>query len=239
MRRKALIIGNAGNKDEFLLGVSKDVNNYKNFLLSNQGGDWYEHEIILSLNDTKEEVENKIKTLKNDSSDFSFVVFTGHGSYSQLRQCRKLYINDDSIYENDLIYSTEKQITILDTCAGIENDIITESTLSTQSMDSFMNKSNINYRKTYEHAILQCMNQQIILYACDIDESSADTSKGGLFSYYLINTAYKNKLSEIFNSQEAYIKTDLLVQNDARTKQNPQYFNNNKFGKILPFAVRG
>ncbi|MEA3522766.1 MAG: caspase family protein [Campylobacterota bacterium] len=239
MKKRALIIGNAGNEDEFLLGVSKDVNNYKRFLLSNIGGNWYESEISISLDETKKEVEAKIRQVKNEKNDFIFIVFTGHGSYSRLKQCRKLYINYDYIYESDLLHSSNKQITIIDTCAGIEDDLLLEINMESYTADSIRKNASIDNRIVYENDIRQCLRQQNILYACDIDETSADTSKGGLFSYHLIETAKNNKFEQILDTQKAYIKTDYLVQSDPRTKQNPQYFNSCRSYKRLPFSVKG
>jgi len=238
MKKRALIIGNAGTGDEFLLGVSKDVNNYKRFLLSNIGGSWYEDEIYISLDETKEEVEAKIQKLQDEKNDFTFIVFTGHGSFSQLKNCRKLYINDDFIYESDLLYSAKKQILIIDTCAGIENDLLLEAGFESYAMDSIRKNASVSHRIIYENYIKECLEQQNILYACDIDESSADTSKGGLFSYYLIETADNNTLNRVLDTQQAYIKTETLVQSDFRTRQNPQYFNSSKYSKKLPFSLK-
>lgn len=239
MKKRALIIGNAGNKDEFLLGVSKDINNYKRFLLSNIGGDWYEDEIYISLDETKEEVKAKIAKLEDEKNEFTFIVFTGHGSFSTLKNCRKLYINNDYIYESDLLYLSKKQILIIDTCAGIENDLSIEATSESDTMDSLRKNASIEHRIIYENYIKECLEQQNILYACDIDESSADTSKGGLFSFYLIETADTNSSNRVLDTQQAYIKTERLIQSDLRTEQNPQYFNSNKHSNKLPFSIKG
>ncbi len=238
MTKRALIIGNAGNEDEFLLGVSKDVNNYKRFLLSNIGGNWYEDEIYISLDETKKEVEAQIEKLQNERNDFTFIVFTGHGSFSQLKNCRKLYINNDYIYEGDLLYSSKKQILIIDTCAGIENDLLLEVSCESYAMDNIRKNASIGHRVIYENYIKECLEQQNILYACDIDESSADTSKGGLFSYYLIETADNNNSNRVLDTQQAYIKTEKLVQSDSRTRQNPQYFNSSRYSNKLPFSIK-
>lgn len=238
MKRRALIIGNAGNEDEFLLGVSKDVNNYERFLLSTIGGNWYKDEIYISLDETKQEVETKIEKLQNERNDFTFIVFTGHGSFSKLKNCRKLYINDDYIYEIDLLYSSKKQVMVIDTCAGIENDLLLETGFESYAMDSIRKNASISHRVIYENYIQECLEQQNILYACDIDESSADTSKGGLFSYYLIETANNNQTLNVLDTQNVYIKTNALVQNDHRTKQNPQFFNSARSIKKLPFSIK-
>jgi hypothetical protein len=238
MKRRALIVGNAGNADEFLLGVEKDVSMYKKFLLSNQGGAWYEQEIIVSLNETKAELENKILKVKNEKNDFMFVVFTGHGSFSKLKQCRKLYVNDDYIYESALLFSSRKQITVIDTCAGIENDMLLESRFAFTAMQEFNKQAGLDHRILYENAIRICPDKQSILYSCDVDETSADTSKGGLFSLHLIQNSYDNKLRDILTTQEIYLITTESVQQDPRTQQNPQYFTSSRSGAQLPFSLK-
>ena len=238
MKRKALIIGNSGdrnNPNEYLEGVKQDVNNYKQFLQSNIGGDWYNDEIVLSLNDSKNELLRKIKQLNRENNDFIFILFSGHGSYSSLKECRKLYIYDDYIYEKDLVNLAKKQITILDTCANIEDDITTDSIVA-QFESRNIYKFSKPYRKIYEKEIINCKNQQVILYSSSINESSGDDSElGGYFAYNLLKVSKKNN-KDIFTTREAYLNAKELVQKKTNNEQNPQC----KFIKsinILPFSI--
>ena len=236
MKRKALIIGNSGNKndsEEYLEGVEKDINNYNNFLQSNIGGAWNSDEITLSIDETKEELLQKILETKQESNDFVFVLFSGHGSYSLREECRKLYVYDenstssdnyDFLYEYELTNIADKQITIIDTCANNEDDdLLKESTLMdglSASYESY--KDNYIYRYRYENAIESCQDQQVVLYSSSIDESSNDDSElGGLFAYNLLKIATRNK-QEVLSAKEAYSDAKKQVQTKTKGKQNPQ-----------------
>lgn len=239
MKRKALIIGNSGNKnnpDEHLKGVQQDVKNYKEFLLSEIGGKWYENEIIVSLDETKAQIEQKISTLKHSKYDFIFILFSGHGSYSTLKECRKLYINNDSIYEDKLLYLAPKQITIIDTCADIEYELLSLSLEESQIANHILKAMSIDYRKKYEDAINLCPQQQVVLYSSSIGESSGESTQlGGYFAHSLLKVALFNK-EEVLNSREAYSRAEEIVKRKTRNTQNPE----GKFIKssnILPFSL--
>jgi len=238
MRRKALIIGNSGgkkNQEQYLEGVQQDVKKYKKFLLANIGGKWHEDEIIVSMDETKLQVTNKIATLKNAKYDFVFILFSGHGRYSSSKGCRKLYMFDDSIYEDELTYLAPKQITILDTCANIEKEeILTESMESLAKNRTFAGMLT-DYRKKYENAITLCPQQQVILYSSSIDESSRDSELGGLFAYNLLKVAQNNE-KDVLNSREAYLIAKQAVQNKTKMTQNPSY-DFIKSGSVLPFSL--
>ena len=205
MKRKALIIGNSGAPEEYLEGVKKDVQNYYKFLKSNIGGKWHEDEIVISLDETKEQVLKKVENIKKENNNFIFLLFSGHGSYSRWKECRKLYLYDDFIFENEIIHIANKQITILDTCAGVEDDIPIHSTEITMESINAKYKTFKDYRRIYERAIMDCPNQQVILYSSSIDETSQDDSElGGYFAYNLLKVAINNK-EEILNSRLAYL----------------------------------
>ena len=239
MKRIALIIGNSGDKknpDEYLEGVEKDINNYKKFLLSSIGGLWYENEILASLNETKEQIQKKIITLKENKYDFVFILFSGHGSYSSFKQCRKLYIFDDFIYEEQLRNLSSRQIIILDTCAKIEEDFVisTESGLLSENYNLI--KGHVNFRENYDKAILSMPEQEVILYSSSIDEySSDDTELGGYFAYNLLVSAKQNT-KNVLSCKEAYSYAKDIVQKKTHNKQNPQgeFI---KTSNILPFSL--
>ncbi len=239
MKRIALIIGNSGDKknpDEYLEGVEKDINNYKKFLLSSIGGLWYENEILASLNETKEQIQKKIITLKENKYDFVFILFSGHGSYSSFKQCRKLYIFDDFIYEEQLRNLSSRQIIILDTCAKIEEDFVisTESGLLSENYNLI--KGHVNFRENYEKAILSMPEQEVILYSSSIDEYSRDdTELGGYFAYNLLVSAKQNT-KNVLSCKEAYSYAKDIVQKKTHNKQNPQgeFI---KTSNILPFSL--
>lgn len=238
MKRQALIVGNSGDKNnpkEYLEGVQQDIKNYKQFLLSKTGGQWHDNEILVSLDETKTQVENKIASLKNGKYDFVFILFSGHGSYSSLKECRKLYIFNDFIYENDLLNLAPRQITIIDTCANFEHEQITASMEALDERLTFKAML-IDYRKKYENAILGCQTQQVVLYSSSINEASGDDSElGGYFAYNLLKVAQANR-QDVLNCREAYLSTKRVVQAKTDNKQNPQC-QCIKSPDILPFSL--
>lgn len=239
MKRKALIIGNSGKKntDEYLPGVKNDVKNFVNYLKSNNGGRWVDNEILISLDDSINEVKRKIDNFKNSYADYAFVVFSGHGSFSTNFNCRKLYIFDDYILESSILKTSSKQLTVIDTCAGIENDtrMLTEGNLSMEHALS-KNERTKDYRFLFEQAIQKCSPQQIILYSCEKGQSSADAEEGGLYSYNLLRVGSENT-KELLTSLESHVIAKDLVEKDIRTDQKPTSFLSLRTGNKLPFSI--
>lgn len=233
MRRAALIIGSAGDPSEYLPGVKVDVIEYKKFLLSPWGGNWYEEEIITSLDESIHTVLKHINTIKNSFSDFVFVVFTGHGYYNSHREERVLMVGDHELYESELRKLAHRELLIIDTCAGMEEEVFKEEFLGFAKTATI-----IDYRKMYENAIEECLPQEIILYASSIGEYSADTSRGGLFSKSLLEVAYENDEFEILNALKAWELASERVKKITNGKQNPDYLATRRIGKKLPFSIK-
>lgn len=99
MRKKILIISNPGAKEEgnYCAGVHKDVENYKKFFMSPDGGNWYPNEIECMEQPFKPMVKMKLREMEN--LDFSIIIFTGHGysegedTYIELRPSNNLSNN--------------------------------------------------------------------------------------------------------------------------------------------------
>jgi hypothetical protein len=241
MKRRALIIGNSGkNSDnQYLGGVEKDVSNINKFLLLNIGGKWNEDEIIISLDESKNIIDAYIEQIKNEYNDYVLIVFSGHGAYSQRKECRMLEIGNDILYEDELLYLSQKQIIVFDTCASLEKDLLIESAMESIKFDSisFINR-NIDYRKKFETEILKSPKQQNILYSSSIDESSEDdTELGGYFIYELLKSA-KNNTQDVLNIKSAFFEAKSKVQEKTRYEQNPQMKSSKLKNGYLPFSIK-
>ncbi|MCT7514226.1 caspase family protein [Aliarcobacter cryaerophilus] len=233
MTKKALLIGNSGTDDD-LKGVSMDINKYSNFLKSIHGGAWENGEIIISLNENIDKLKSTIQSLKNESNDFLFILFSGHGSYSQKEQTRKLYIFNDYILEKDLLALSSKQITIIDSCAEIEFDL--ESLNEDITVESGLNSDSYKeiYRQTYESLIKECPKQQAILYSSSIDNLSYDTVSGGLFSNTLLN--YSKKSNKNLNIKEAFtLANNAILHSNSNQTPDCLFI---KSTNILPFYLK-
>jgi len=234
MKRIALIIGSAGPPDKFLPGVKVDVRSYKNFLLSPIGGQWYEEEIITLLDEDISKVRRVITSIKMDKPNFAFVVFTGHGYYSN--EQRVLMVGDNELYENELRELAPRELLIIDSCAGMKEEI-TEGKVMVEEL-MIKTAELIDYRKIYEEAIKGCLPQEIILYASSPYEYSADTPKGGLFSKTLLEIAYSNNEFKILSALMAWELAAEKVKKLSQGKQNPDYLATVRSGKKLPFSIR-
>lgn len=223
MKRKALLIGDSSYGDDYLSGVEYDLENYKNFLKSLRGGAWYDEEISILSNKSKNVILNEIKAIKETKYDLVFVVFTGHGSYDNNKQYRMLSVGiyDESIYEKELWNLAPKQILILDSCSGcVQGNLSCE-----HNRNDFNQTDIIKMRHKYEEICLQCPPQQIYLYASKIGTSAEDTENGGLYStnlleileqkiekqYLEIVTAHKSVVCK-FEQMKVLQKPDIKIQ---------------------------
>ena len=240
LNKKALIIGCSGSKDSssYLPGVKNDVKSIKNFLTSPYGGCWYIDEIVISYNETIDEIKNKIKSLKNENLDYAFVVFSGHGDFDSNKNERRLWIDEENyLYESEIldISKSKKQLTIIDACAGME-EVQEFPTVAMESKGFTSAKK--DYRKIFEEYLVKCPNQEIILYSSEKGEYSTDTSRGGLFIQSLLEVAKENNEYEILTALEVFELSKDRVIRESKGKQHPCYRAYPKSGKKLPFSLK-
>lgn len=179
MKRKALLIGNTDG----LPGISKDLKDFRKYLMSEIGGCWKCTEIVEKLNLTKSKLEELIKTTKDEDNDFVIVVFSGHGG---VRNQTYLYINpqDEYIEESKIKNLAPRQITIMDCCwSPLEPEPVTEG-LNTRTFSCALHHQ---IRETYDKYIMTVPPQQLSLYACRVGECAQATDDGSLFIQSLIS----------------------------------------------------
>lgn len=217
MKRKALLIGNSRG----LPGVPSDLLQTRKFLQSSIGGEWFSSEIEQILNPRKSDLRKKLDDLKREENDFSFVLFTGHGAHSR-NTILELNAQEETIYEDELIGLSERQVSIFDCCRNIVKDEIIKS--FTVAMDS-MREAMETVRARYDNRIMQSIPQQAKLYSCAIGESSYDDN-GAVYLSNLLRCAknigyakdYK-LLSEAHT--EASVLTSRHVLDKFKSNQNP------------------
>ena len=255
MTRKAIIIGNNTGKDAstFLKGVTLDLTNYKNYLMSGAGGNWlYVDEIEILHNENKSAI---LKAIRECSSDYSFVVFTGHGFYNTKDSQTYICVDGDYIAENELHTSSSKQSLILDCCRekssisessyrnftggitktrSIQPNLLTGKFSSDKLIEGKLHdaiKSQrviYNSRGKFDNGIATCENGLFTGYACEIDQTSGDNpTNGGVFSSTLLligkEFASKNNDNVILRIKESVLETKTEIINDPFTSQIPTY----------------
>ncbi len=223
MKRKALLIGYSGwdTKEEKLYGVSKDLNKYKNHLLSLEGGAWLEEEII-TLEDTNiDTLKRVILDVKLQQCDVVFTLYSGHGEYDSINRCRNIWIDSKTKCSERELYSlAPKQIIILDSCSGErENGYSANESRSKMMLENkYINKSSLA-RKIYEQKCNECSSQTLKFYAAEKGTYANDTSEGGTYSTELLRVLHNS--NEDISIYKAHIIADRLIR--AYTDQKPDY----------------
>ncbi len=241
MTRKALIISNPGEigAENYCEGVNKDVINYKNFLMSPQGGYWYENEIVCLERPTFAILNAQMASLKD--IDYTMIIFCGHG-YSHKGETILELKTDVEVYAHSLKNGAKKRTIILDCCRKnaevINESIIHEfsARIAKQGMDA------MSARRFYDESILNCANGIIVTYACDLDETAGDDSRnGGYYSSSLIKSA--KSWSESIHYYKSYKSVVEIHEQAAElTKRKSGYLQNPQIEKprsspYFPFAV--
>ncbi|MCW7498530.1 caspase family protein [Leptospira levettii] len=243
MRRSCLLIGAPGSdsKGNFLKGVSIDMHNMRNFLTSETGGAWNNSEILEVINPSISEL--KIALTKSKLSDFSLILFSGHGGTSTKNKRTYLEINTngDDFPAEGLINHTSKELVIVDTCRSY---FTPRETQFESVMKALNEKTNLRekYRKVYEKHIEDADPGSLILYACSIGETANDTNEGGIFTKTLIETGLSiNKIESAMQTIQTintnFYYTKILV-NERFKSQNPTMEGSLRRNKWYPFAIK-
>jgi len=173
------MIGN----NEGLPGVKVDMQNYRTFFLSQNGGEWREEEIMEWLNPDKEDLVSELEKIKADQLDYLIISFSGHGG--QGRELVMELNGSDYLSESRLHNLATRQLNIFDCCRAY-SPFLLEGVKNRLELKA---QSIYRTREKYERRILQAAPQMVRLYACKEGEVAHDTSEGGAYSKNLILAA--------------------------------------------------
>lgn len=193
VRRKALIIHNSGDVSNFLKGVSVDIVNIRNFLLSDYGGAWEDNEITVAPNNcTAKWLEDYFRNA--GLVDYYLIFYTGHGSYDEEKGPIYWLNHNEGIYNAWLQAQIDENTTtmlISDSCQVIEKlekgDILESRTFSAVDLEIDRAKC----RELYSDA-LRKLPKGMFVTASSVSpgEEAAENSKfGGYYIYSLLHAA--------------------------------------------------
>lgn len=241
MTRRALIISNPGEigAENYCEGVKKDVINYKTFLMSPQGGYWYNNEIVCLEKPSKAVLKSYMDSLRD--INYTMIIFCGHG-YSYKEETVIELQKDMDLYAYSLKSGAKKRTIILDCCRvnaeTIDESIIHEfsAKIEKRAMDG------MTARKYYDDLIEQCHDGIVVTYACDLDETAGDDSrKGGYYSYSLLkNARLWSEQPHFYRASKSIVSVHECAAKITREKsgylQNPQ-IEKPRITPYFPFVV--
>lgn len=247
MKRKAIIIGSPLVKGQkgYLPGVEKDVINYSDFLLSCEGGQWFEEEIYYLENPSANDLFSCLRICED--ADICYVIFSGHG-FVDLQNRSYLQINESqNIFFEDLYNSAKRQITIIDACRvpiqGIEKGLFS----GIGDVNEGLNYSENTYFRQYYDSIIRGLPYgRATVFSASIGQYSSDISTlGGWFSYNLIDKAkilsQNLKLNDTYFSINEMYNFVHYYMNNNTYNNNPQIpqriINGDNQIRNLPFAL--
>lgn len=233
MIRKAILIGNnTGYKaSTFLKGVTKDLENYRNYLVGGIGGGWVQREIDILHNKSKRDI---LSAIKSCYADYSFVVFSGHGFVNSRDGLTYICVEDGFISEDELNTYLDKQTLILDCCRE-------ESTVSNFIGDTgeYFEKAErtaiagvrqiVNARAKFDNALAVSNQGRFTGYACLTDQLSGDNpTSGGVFSSALLRAGlnFGSKNSDRYTwlaIKAAMEHASSLISSNPFSTQQPEY----------------
>jgi hypothetical protein len=183
-KRIALLFGCPGLGEFYLNGVSYDLLNMRNFLLTDEGGRWSNTEIYSYYRSSQKEIMDSIHCAK---ADYLLCYFSGHGYHENGVQY--LCADDKGFSECELISKhTKKQLIIQDTCRTIVaspelRGYIPYGDIIEQYLDA-------PTRLLLDQEIEKSEEGVVISYATEIGYAARDMGYGGLFTDTLL---YKSR----------------------------------------------
>lgn len=195
MKRCLIIIGNQGtpSKGNFLPGVSRDVNNYLSFFKSDNGGAWENDEIIsMVYNWTSAGLNSTIYRRRMEGLDYAVIVFAGHGYALRNGETYFEFSDGDDVSLSTIKswFPAQKVLMIADSCQCFIN-LYREGGILREALAQRQFSQRRDYLRNLYNSHIGSVPTGAFTFASAVSsgESANDTSKGGLYSYNLLNVA--------------------------------------------------
>lgn len=237
MKRFAYLLSNTNG----LPGISKDVEDFRNYLISNAGGAWNPKEIFSQQNPSLSLLRSHIASLREQKFDYVVFYYTGHGSYER-GTCLYINENDEYIKESEVLNLAPKQLSLFDCCRVIQESS-TEGLVTT--FDEAVKNASYDhqrFRDRFDSLVKAALPQQVKLYACRIGEKATATRDGSLYTQGLLETARNIDASQdanIITVHNKCISDSTIRELLNKRNQHPDIDIDiyGKQGAILPFVL--
>lgn len=241
MIRRALIIYCNDTYSGALPGPEQDNENYRSFLTSYLGGEWYDAE-IKSLNNPTSILVEQIRQVFLNGADYTFIIFTGHGFINTADNgFQYVELSDKNISIRKLITDAKRQTIIFDACRGLE-EFESDEIIKGLKEDIKMFSAGISTRLHFDKAVLDAEEGLTILFAADSGQTAQDSKDGALYLLSLIRVSEiwageENNTSAVLPINLAHEKAVDYMDEHFTTLQEPT-MNAEKRKRYFPFAIK-
>lgn len=247
--RRALLISGPGDEgsENYLRGALLDVGNYQRHLLSSQGGAWEPEEIEVLHSPTVGNV--RVWLSLNKSHDYTFVMFSGHGSYSLYDSDQVLELRrGERIAGAELRTTFQRRTVIMDSCQVLEKGPLAKAVLSEGLRASFQQRvpDREMCRRKFWSEMDSTPNAVVALHSCAKGELSyEDDQTGGYYNSSVLISAneWVRGRSGVYDGSSALSVISTHIAAEPKTiersgnRQHPSIVERPKSGTSFPFAV--
>lgn len=165
-------------------GPSEDLDNYKEFYMSEVGGGYLDSEIKVFEDFHPYQLPDILKLCTN--ADIATIIFTGHGGMSEGNTYLQLN-PDERIWLRDLKTTAKREIIILDSCRVSPLRHFNDTGTGIYGIGFGFDTTHIETaRELYDHYLRLSGYGRIALYSSSPGQSSLDSEQGGRFSLSLL-----------------------------------------------------
>lgn len=244
MKRKALLIGMPGTKKPGSIynAVMHDLKYFKEYLMSNAGGEWDENEIMTELiNPSSFGVIGNIASI---NADYSLVYFSGHGGEYRSRN-QVIDLSDGEFSIVNLRTTCSKQLIVIDSCRSIIDEE-TKGIVKKGMLEEYEEKYTFvkNSKLIFNRHLENCENGIILLNAATFEHPAGCNQTESFFTSSLVMAGYEwhNNLGgeeqdQILDVFDAVIKSQGIMMDNFPTDQEAECIGG-KRRRFFPFAVR-
>jgi hypothetical protein len=241
--RAAFIIANQGGGPMLTVldGTPVDARRYPAFLRSDFGGAWSGDEIAVLENYERADI---LRSLGSANTDYSFVVFSGHGEHVDGEM--RLWLNSDEyLSQHELATRSRRQLHIIDACRALGEEQLFEGRDKVATVGGLPNVAyRVSCRALYDKNIARAEEGLSTMYSCSLNQAAQETAaNGGYFSYWLTrlarelaasNKSQTGQAKSVLHVPDAFARASNLVA--SRYPQQPVLENGRRM-RSFPFAV--
>lgn len=246
MKRKAFLIESAqlqGQDD--LPGARIDISNWKNYLLSDEGGAWEPEEIQTFSKPSRTALLARLA--QESLTDYVFIAFSGHGFHIKGKDLDEsmICLNDtENVPVNAMNPGNPRCSFVIDTCRELLlEEAITTAFAANEMIRSAEYRDRAAYRGIFDAAVQMAERGIIRLFACDVDEAAGESPRsGGFYTTSLIRCCIDwhhgapTGASRYYSTSSAH-SCAAMRTTQRQPQQHPQY-NGGRRNNHFPLAVK-
>ncbi|HTU88737.1 MAG TPA: caspase family protein [Gemmataceae bacterium] len=229
MKRKAILIEASkipGLND--LPGARSDVNGFRRWLKSANGGAWDDGDITVLSHPTTATLEIHLAAVAK--ADYAFIAFSGHGEHvvGRLRNDTMIQINEYFCYSaNKLASGFKRGLIVVDSCRNVHYELSLNESIKYARAKSFTEDYNMRrrHRVLFDAAAQAAEEGVIFMFGCSLHQSANDFPNGGAFSFALVDQAEswigRASPADILDTLQAFVRAKHFVEQEV-TNQVPE-----------------